>query len=80
MAIDDAQRTRLDDWIRRKGIQKCPACGRSEYTVHEATMEITSDRETRTGLMFPGDSIGLVAVVCTNCATVRLLARPMMGL
>ena len=77
MPLSEPQRQRLEDWMRSKAIDQCPACGHMQWQFAQASyiralleqgeVDLTEDR-------------GVVKVSCGTCGYVLLLDAQTVGI
>ena len=77
MSLSMAQRRVLEDWMRSKGITRCPACEEGRWRFAEAAYV--------RALLEKGDEdltegAGVVKIPCGNCGYVALFDAEMLGI
>jgi predicted nucleic-acid-binding Zn-ribbon protein len=71
------QRRVLEDWVRSKGIVRCPACGQDKWRFDEAAYVRALLEEDESDLT---ESDGVVKIPCNNCGYVALFDAEMVGI
>ncbi len=77
MTLSMAQRQVLEDWIRSKGIVRCPACGESRWHFAEAAYVRALLEKGEQDLT---EGMGVVKITCGNCGYVALFDAEMLGI
>ena len=78
MPLSPAQQRLLEDWVRSKGIVRCPACGHHDkWRLDEAAYVRALLEEGEPDLTESG---GVVKIPCDNCGYVALFDAEMVGI
>jgi predicted RNA-binding Zn-ribbon protein involved in translation (DUF1610 family) len=78
MPLSPAQQQVLEDWVRSKGIIRCPACGHQDrWRIDEAAYVRALLEEGESDLTESG---GVVKIPCDNCGYVALFDAEMVGI
>jgi len=77
VTLSMAQRQVLEDWIRSKGIVRCPACGESRWHFAEAAYVRALLEKGEQDLT---EGMGVVKITCGNCGYVALFDAEMLGI
>jgi hypothetical protein len=71
--------TAVRAWLKRKGVDRCPACGSESLRVSKDLYALVRVNEA-TGVVDARQGSRVVRVRCANCAHLTLLHARQMGL
>jgi predicted nucleic-acid-binding Zn-ribbon protein len=77
VALNAAQRRVLEEWMRSKGIVRCPACGQDKWRFAEAAYVRALLEKGQEDLV---EAAGVVKVPCDNCGYVALFDAETVGI
>ncbi len=77
MPLSPQQQQVLEDWVRSKGIVRCPACGQDKWRFEDAAYVRALLEEGEPDLTESG---GVVKIPCNNCGYVALFDAEMVGI
>lgn len=77
MALNPEQCSVLEEWMRSKGIVRCPACGSERLRISEAAYVRALLEEGEEDLTEAG---GVVKIPCGNCGYVMLFDAEYVGI
>ena len=77
MPLNAAQRQLLEDWMRSKGILKCPFCGQDRWRFAVAAYFRALLEEGQEDLM---EEAGVVKILCDNCGYLALFDAETLGI
>ena len=77
MPLNPAQRQHLEEWMRSKGIVRCPACGQDKWRLADTAYVRALLEESESDLTESG---GVVKIPCDNCGYVALFDAETLGI
>ena len=77
MPLSPAQRQHVEEWIRSKGIVRCPACGQNRWGFADAAYVRALLEEGEPDLT---ESSGVVKIPCDSCGYVALFDAETVGI
>lgn len=77
MSLSMAQRRVLEEWMRSKGVARCPACGESRWHFAEAAYVRALLEKGEEDL---AEDRGVVKIHCGNCGYVALFDAEALGI
>ncbi len=77
MTLSMEQRRVLEDWMRSRGVVRCPACGESRWRFAEAAYVRALLEKGAEDLT---EGAGVVKIYCGNCGYVALFDAETLGI
>ena len=77
MPLSESQQQRLENWMRSKAINQCPACGDAQWQFAEAAYVRALLEQGEPDL---AEDRGVVKVSCGNCGYVMLFDAELLGI